>query len=67
MHPLYKHIFVPAVAPSLALIGLLWKSLRNPQFELQVLSDPCASCPTCLRGQPASPCCPGVCQSFSRG
>ncbi len=35
MHPLYKHIFVPAVAPSLALVGLLWKSLRNPQFELQ--------------------------------
>lgn len=25
-----------AVAPTLALIGLLWKSLRNPQFELQV-------------------------------
>ena len=36
VHPLYKHIFVPAVAPTLALVGLLWKSLRNPQFELQV-------------------------------
>ena len=34
--PLYKHIFPPAVAPSLAFIGILWKSLRFPQFELQV-------------------------------
>lgn len=34
VHPVYKHIFVPA-APSLAFVGLLWKSLRFPQFELQ--------------------------------
>lgn len=34
--PLFKHIFSPAVAPTLAFIGLLWKSLRFPQFELQV-------------------------------
>ncbi|EIE23106.1 FAD/NAD(P)-binding domain-containing protein [Coccomyxa subellipsoidea C-169] len=33
--PLYRHIFVPSVAPTLAFIGLLWKSLRNSQFELQ--------------------------------
>ena len=34
--PLWQHIFLPAVAPSLAFVGLAWKSLRNPQFELQV-------------------------------
>ena len=39
VHPLYKHIFVPSVAPTLALVGLLWKSLRNIQFELQVLAS----------------------------
>ncbi|CAL8465411.1 g4947 [Coccomyxa elongata] len=33
--PLYRHIFVPSVAPTLAFIGLLWKALRNFQFELQ--------------------------------
>ena len=27
---------VPAAAPTLAFIGLLWKSLRNLQFEMQV-------------------------------
>ena len=35
--PLYKHVFPPAAAPRLAFIGLLYKSLRNVQFELQVL------------------------------
>lgn len=34
--PLWNHIFPPSVAPTLAFIGLAWKSLRNPQFELQV-------------------------------
>lgn len=33
--PLFKHVFPPAAAPSLAFIGLLFKSLRNTQFELQ--------------------------------
>ena len=28
----------PAAAPTLAFIGLLWKSLRNLQFEMQVRS-----------------------------
>ena len=36
VHPLYQHIFPPDTAPSLSFIGLLWKSLRNPQFEFQV-------------------------------
>ncbi len=36
VHPLYQHIFPPDTAPTLAFIGLLWKSLRNPQFEYQV-------------------------------
>eukprot|EP00884_Botryococcus_braunii_P004143 jgi/Botrbrau1/1372/Bobra.0063s0080.2 len=34
--PLWKHIFVPGYAPTLAFIGLLQKSIRNSQFELQV-------------------------------
>ena len=34
--PLYCHIFATPVAPSLAFCGLLWKSLRFIQFELQV-------------------------------
>eukprot|EP00884_Botryococcus_braunii_P004154 jgi/Botrbrau1/1373/Bobra.0063s0080.3 len=33
--PLWKHIFVPGYAPTLAFIGLLQKSIRNSQFELQ--------------------------------
>lgn len=33
--PLFKHVFPPVAAPSLAFIGLLFKSLRNTQFELQ--------------------------------
>ncbi|KAL0020530.1 hypothetical protein WJX79_005454 [Trebouxia sp. C0005] len=33
--PLWQHIFPPNVAPTLAFVGLIWKSLRNPQFELQ--------------------------------
>jgi hypothetical protein len=40
VHPTYKHIFVPD-APTLCFIGLLWKSLRFPQFELQVLPTCC--------------------------
>ena len=31
-------VWLPAEAPTLAFIGLTWKSLRNPQFELQVRS-----------------------------
>lgn len=33
--PLFKHIFPPAAAPRLAFLGLLFKSIRNVQFELQ--------------------------------
>ncbi|DBA97633.1 TPA: Flavin-containing monooxygenase FMO GS-OX5 [Trebouxia sp. C0006] len=33
--PLWQHIFPPNVAPTLSFVGLIWKSLRNPQFELQ--------------------------------
>jgi len=32
--PLYKHVFA-VTAPTLAFVGLAWKSLRNVQFELQ--------------------------------
>ena len=35
MRPLYLHMFPPAVAPSLALVGLSWKAIRPPQFQLQ--------------------------------
>ena len=34
--PLWQHIFPPAVAPTLAFVGLVWKSIRNQQFEIQV-------------------------------
>ena len=34
--PLWQHIFPPSVAPTLAFVGLAWKSIRNQQFELQV-------------------------------
>ncbi|KAK3242162.1 Flavin-containing monooxygenase FMO GS-OX5 [Cymbomonas tetramitiformis] len=33
--PLYEHIFVPQVAPTLSFIGLPWKVVPFPQFELQ--------------------------------
>jgi hypothetical protein len=33
--PLYKHIFPPSLAPRLAFIGLPWKVVPFPQFELQ--------------------------------
>ncbi len=33
--PLYKHVW-PIIAPGLAFIGLVWKSLRFIQFEMQV-------------------------------
>ncbi len=36
--PLYKHLFVPSVAPTLSLVGLSWKATRPPQFQLQVRS-----------------------------
>jgi len=29
-------MYLGAVAPTLAFIGLIWKSLRNSQFEVQV-------------------------------
>lgn len=35
--PLWKHMYVPGYAPTLAFVGLIQKSIRNPQFELQVL------------------------------
>lgn len=34
--PLWQHIFPPSVGPTLAFVGLAWKSVRNQQFELQV-------------------------------
>ena len=46
--PLYKHIFPPAAAPRLAFIGLVYKSLRNLQFELQARAR---LAPAVLRGQ----------------
>lgn len=33
--PLYQHVFPPALAPTLAFIGLPWKVLPFPQMELQ--------------------------------
>jgi len=33
--PLYKHVFPPRSAPSLSFIGLPWKVVPFPQFELQ--------------------------------
>ena len=34
VHPLFEHVFVPR-APSLAFIGLPWKVVPFPMFELQ--------------------------------
>ncbi len=36
--PLFKAIFLIPTAPTLAFVGLPWKSVRFPQFELQVLN-----------------------------
>ncbi len=48
--PLWQHIFPPNVAPTLSFVGLIWKSLRNPQFELQVShSAKCKVENDCLR------------------
>ncbi|XP_057977938.1 flavin-containing monooxygenase FMO GS-OX-like 4 [Malania oleifera] len=33
--PLYKHVFPPALAPRLSFVGLLWKVIPFPLFELQ--------------------------------
>ncbi|KAJ7944767.1 Flavin-containing monooxygenase [Quillaja saponaria] len=33
--PLYEHVFPPALAPGLSFIGLPWKVLPFPMFELQ--------------------------------
>ncbi|KAM4085714.1 hypothetical protein ACJW30_10G047800 [Castanea mollissima] len=33
--PLYNHIFPPALAPRLSFVGLLWKAIPFPMFELQ--------------------------------
>lgn len=33
--PLYKHVFPPEVAPQLSFIGLPWKAIPFPLFELQ--------------------------------
>jgi len=35
VRPLYAHMFVPSVGPSLALCGLPWRSAKHPQFQLQ--------------------------------
>jgi hypothetical protein len=52
--PLFKHVFPPAAAPSLALIGLLWKSIRNTQFELQARRPSLAAVPATPRSASAS-------------
>ena len=33
--PLYMHVLHPAVAPTLAFVGLLWKNVPYPQMEMQ--------------------------------
>ncbi|KAL4425758.1 hypothetical protein ABPG75_009774 [Micractinium tetrahymenae] len=33
--PLYQHVFPPALAPTLSFVGLPWKIIPFPQFELQ--------------------------------
>ena len=33
--PLYRHVFPPALAPTLGFVGLCWKVVPFPQFELQ--------------------------------
>nr|XP_043607025.1 flavin-containing monooxygenase FMO GS-OX-like 4 isoform X2 [Erigeron canadensis] len=33
--PLYKHVFPPSLAPWLSFVGLPWKIIPFPQFELQ--------------------------------
>ena len=35
VRPLYHHIFPPAAAPWLSFVGLPWKVIPFPQFELQ--------------------------------
>ncbi len=35
LQPLYKHMFPPALAPSLSFVGLPWKIVPFPQMELQ--------------------------------
>ncbi|KAF5834854.1 hypothetical protein DUNSADRAFT_8355 [Dunaliella salina] len=35
VQPLYKHMFPPALAPSLSFVGLPWKIVPFPQMELQ--------------------------------
>jgi aliphatic glucosinolate S-oxygenase len=33
--PLFQHVFPPALAPTLSFVGLPWKVVPFPQFELQ--------------------------------
>ncbi|KAI9173406.1 hypothetical protein LWI28_000782 [Acer negundo] len=33
--PLYKHVFPPALAPWLSFVGITWKSIPSPLYELQ--------------------------------
>ena len=33
--PLYKHLFPPAYAPTLSFVGLPWKIVPFPLYELQ--------------------------------
>ncbi|XP_024175049.2 flavin-containing monooxygenase FMO GS-OX-like 3 [Rosa chinensis] len=33
--PLFKHVFPPALAPSLSFVGVPWKTVPFPNFELQ--------------------------------
>lgn len=35
MAPLFLHMFPPALAPSLAIVGLPWRCSKFPQFQLQ--------------------------------
>lgn len=35
VRPLFKHMFIPSVGPSLAICGLPWRCAKFPQFQLQ--------------------------------
>jgi hypothetical protein len=35
VHAMYRHVFPPRFAPTLAFVGLPWKIVPFPQFELQ--------------------------------
>lgn len=50
--PLYKHVFPPALAPTLSFIGLPWKIVPFPQFQLQARwIGSCLNCSSMLPSQ----------------